>query len=329
MTNNVSFESRLKQKLEAGEIDSEEYEYLLKKYSDNEDDNSEFAHTLKRKYSFTGSTRLSGGKIPSVIRSSGKLLITDSVTSQGLIVSGSAEVTGSLTLLQDAKISGKLTVDDDIKIGGNFKLSGKTSAGNRIYIGGSSQISGKLHTTGPLILEDLIKISGKVVCHKITSSADIKLSGKIDTVGSVECNNFVSSGGGSKIGGDLIANEVEIAKKYRLSKEKISSYEYENESSMDQDNITRLIPNIVGKLVPNILGSISTGFMGSPSIFHVIGNVKAKSVDISYSEIHGDLIADDIIIGPDVHISGTIKYKNTINVPKNHGYKIEQIEKDS
>ena len=51
-----------------------------------------------------------------------------------------------------------------------------------------------------------------------------------------------------------------------------------------------------------------------------------STADISYTHVKGDLIADELILGPEVTVDGRIIYKTSIEVPEDSEYNVEKVE---
>jgi len=96
------------------------------------------------------------------------------------------------------------------------------------------------------------------------------------------------------------------------------------------NDIGKFVTNLVGKIVPKIINmNFDGGTSRPPKIFEIEGNLEASEVDISYVHIKGDLIADDVIIGPDVTINGKILYTTSIMIPDGAEYIIEKMKRNN
>jgi len=323
-------ENKLRAKLESGEIDQEEYDTLIAKFSDLDLLSSTVETSKKRNYSYSGSRTIDGGEIPQPIRVSGKMTALNSVSCPSFQVSGSAIINGDLSVAGPTKVSGSLKITENGKFGGPFKLSGKTIIGVSAYFMDEAKISGNLQAGEKMNTDSNLKISGKLTAVEVQSTAALTVSGKIETTGDVNVNTFVSSGGASQIGGSLIGEKIEIAKIFREGAEHA-----EFEAQMDDDNIQSLgdlgyfISNMVTKFIPKLVNEVVSGAMSGkqspPKIFRIEQDLRGKNVDISYTHINGDLEGDDMVIGPEVTVGGEIRYRNSISVPEGSNYEIKRI----
>lgn len=328
----VSLETKLREKLANGEITQEEYDKLMEKFGnldllssrvDSEKTRHKSSHTH---WSPMGKSTIEGGEYEKPISISGKLVATGPIKCPSMRISGSALVDGDLTVVDSTKISGTLSIAEGAKFGGPFSLSGKVEIGGDTYFTDTVKISGKIGIRGNVVAGKPIKISGKLNSNSLRSTSSMKLSGKVNINEDLLAEEFITSGGGSYIGGSLKATTVEIARKYR---ERQSSDEYdvtEDASNLeDIPDLGHFITNIVTKFVPQVLMKTIGGNGGPPSTFMVDGNIEGKIIDISYTHVKGDLIADIVKIGPGVIIEGKIIYRESIILPEGSTYQTEQI----
>jgi len=329
MTDRNTLEDKLKQKLANGEIDQEEFDSMMKKFADLDLLSSRVESGSRKNYSFSGSKTIEGGEISQPIRVSGKLNSTGSISCPSISVSGSATIQGALTVVGPSKISGSLRIQDDAKFGSYFKLSGMTEIGGSAYFTDDLKVSGKLLVEEKLVTGSDMKISGRLDADSINSEARIKLSGKVTVANNIIAEEFITSGGRSLVEGSIRATTVEIAKKNRpkIEQQKEIEDEFNREFGDDEEfgSLGSFIANMVTSFVPKVLNS-TLGVNRVPGIFTIKQNIEADQIDISYTHVGGDVIGNDIIIGPDVVIEGRIKYRNSINVPEDSSYKIEKID---
>ena len=331
MTSDMSLEDTLKAKLERGEITQEEYDNLMKKFGDldllgstisSEDKQYDYQERKDKSWSISGSATRDGGEISDDVRVSGRLRVNGPLKCPNLKISGSASFYGDLSVVDNFKISGAADIRGVGKFGGVSKVSGKLTIDSDAYFTNSLKISGKAEFGNDLIIGEDLKISGKLEANSIQSKSSIHLSGVMNLANDLVATEFISSGGKSDIGGNLEAEIIEIAKRYR-EREGYSDSMDDTENIDSLPDLGRFISNIVTKVLPGIIGG--SGTWGTPSIFHVVGSVLGSQIDISYANIEGDIEGDDVIIGPKVTVGGVIRYKNTITVPENHNFTIEQI----
>ncbi|OLS28825.1 MAG: hypothetical protein HeimC2_04260 [Candidatus Heimdallarchaeota archaeon LC_2] len=332
MNDPLNLEESLKQKLESGEITEEEYNKLISKFGDldllssNIDSSPKKSTKTRTKWRFAGSANVDGDEIDVPVKVSGKLHVTGDLKCPEMKISGKTIIDGNLTVIEELKISGLLSVSEDAKLGGTVKVSGKLDVNKNLYITEYAKISGKLTVTENIISGDELIVSGKIIASSVQSKGLVKSSGTVNIAQDLIANEFISSGGGSIIGGNLEAINVEIAKRYRVSKYEENLDEDEVGSIDNFNDLGRFVSNLVGKIVPKIINMGFGDDHRTPKIFSIEGNLIGSTVDISYTHIKGDLIADDVIIGPKVVIEGTIRYKNSITLPKTVEYQTEKAE---
>ncbi|MHA2402633.1 MAG: hypothetical protein ACXADH_06535 [Candidatus Kariarchaeaceae archaeon] len=330
----MSLEENLKKKLENGEISQEEYDELIKKFSDldllsSKIDHKQHKHHRKHKWSFTGSANVEGDDVDGPVRVSGRLSVDGDLKCQSLRVSGASSIHGNLTVLETSKVSGALTVHGDAKFGEAVKSSGKMVVDNNLYLTGPLKISGHVKTGGEIVAGEPIQVSGKVNTQEIRSKSQIKISGKLNVTENVIADELITSGASSSIGGNLQARRVEIAQRYRLQ----TVQGKEDESMGDPDEIDslpdlgRFISKMVTKFIPMTISSMGFGgSLGKPGIFEVGGNIEGSEIDISHTHVTGDVVGDQVIVGPEVVIDGVIKYRDTLIIPEESDYRTEKIE---
>ncbi|MCE7734116.1 MAG: polymer-forming cytoskeletal protein [Candidatus Heimdallarchaeota archaeon] len=332
MNDAINLEESLKKKLDSGEISETEYNELILKFS-NLDllsarvDENERRSTSPKKWSFTGSSVVDGEDIDVPVKVSGKLLVKGDLKCPIMKVSGKATIDGSLTVLEGLKTSGYVLINQDAKLGGQVKVSGKLDVVNNLYILDEGKVSGKLSVGANVVSGDYLKVSGKLNAESVKSTGTVKSSGTVNTVGDLIAEEFISSGGASLIGGNLECNSIEIAKRFRERNASRSTDNEDYDEVESLNDIGRFVTNLVGKIVPKILNmNLGDNFGRPPKIFVIEGNVKASMIDISYVHIKGDLLADEVIFGPEVTVDGKIIYQTSIEVPEGSEYQVEKGE---
>jgi cytoskeletal protein CcmA (bactofilin family) len=332
MDETMNLESSLKKKLDSGEITQDEYNELMIKFGDldllgTKVDQADKKPKSPKRWRFAGSATVDGEEVNVPVKVSGRLLVNGDLKCPMMKVSGKTTIDGNLTVIDGLRTSGSLLINEEAKLGGHVKVSGKLEVKDKLYITESGKISGKLTVGGDLISGELLKVSGKIQAATIKSSGLIKSSGTVSTIGDLIAEEFISSGGSSTIGGNLEAQLIEIAKRYREG----TSSGYDEDEDVgpieDLNDIGRFVTNLVGKIVPKI---VNMGFGGDlkrpPKIFEVEGNMEGDTIDISYTHVKGDLIANDVLFGPEVTVDGRIIYKNSFESPEQTEYNAEKKE---
>ncbi|MHA2502821.1 MAG: hypothetical protein ACXAE3_08130 [Candidatus Kariarchaeaceae archaeon] len=324
MSRQERLQDKLNAKLQAGEIDQEEYDALMKKFEDLDLLGTTVGRS--KNYSYSGSKTMAGGEIAEPVKVSGRLKVTDSLVAPAFTVSGSAGIDGSLTVTGPTKISGSLTVEEEAKFGEPLKLSGKLKS-KSLFLTGGGKISGKLEVDERIVSEESLKISGGVEATNIQSTGSVVLSGKLNLAEGLIAKEFVSKGGPGTIGGSIDAEKVEVAKRFRTGGDGITD-DIDTSNLESIPELGKFIGEMVTKFIPKVMTSVmGQRDQGEPKILEVKGDVKGQELDISYTTVGGDIIGDNIIIGPGVTVSGTIKYVSTVTLPDDSDYRVEQISK--
>lgn len=336
MSDPLNLEESLKQKLESGEITEEEYNNLVSKFGDldllsSRVDPHERVKKKRTKWRFAGSATVDGDEIDDPVKVSGKLFVNGDLKCPTMKISGKTTIDGNLTVIESLKTSGLLSVTEDAKLGGTVKVSGKLDVLKNLYITEYAKVSGKLTVSENLVSGDQLIVSGKIIANNVQSKGLVKSSGMVKIAQDLIANDFISSGGGSIIGGNLEAMNVEIARRYRESTYEEDNPEDEatedlNDDINDLNDLGRFVSDLVGKIVPKFINMGLGNSSRPPKIFTIEGDLKGSTVDISYTHIKGDLFADDVILGPEVTVEGTIRYKNSITLPKTAEYNTEKVE---
>jgi cytoskeletal protein CcmA (bactofilin family) len=325
----TSLEDKLRQKLEAGEITQEEYDDLMSKFENFDLLSSTVGghhhgspHGRQKGWKFVGSARVKGEETNEPVKVSGKLVVDGSLKCPELKVSGSTEIFGDLTVIEATKISGKLNIDGEGKFGGSMALSGKANCSGNMYFTENMKISGKLNTPGDIIIGQNAAISGKIYAHSLKSKGSVKISGGITVDTDVLSDEFYCSGFG-KIGGNLTGNLIEISKKYR-ERMILDDPEKTVRETEGVDSIPDL-GDILTKVIKKFVPVFNMGSFGKPGIFNVNGNIEGKTVDVSYTEVEGDIIADHVLLGPGVVVKGVVQYRESITMPDDLQVEVQQI----
>ncbi|MBR6322743.1 MAG: polymer-forming cytoskeletal protein [Lachnospiraceae bacterium] len=121
-------------------------------------------------------------------------------------VSGSARYSGDISCRElhtsgSLKGEGSITVAEDLHVSGSCKCAGNVTA-SEVHVSGSATVDGAISCAEEL------HISGAVRCRSIAAK-EVKVSGRVETVGDVE-GDFVKLSGGGTIGGLLNAENIEI-----------------------------------------------------------------------------------------------------------------------
>lgn len=327
----VTLKEKLQQKLEAGEIDQTEYEELLAKFEDldllsSKVEKETRKESMKKRVITSGHARIENEVVEGPVKVSGRLSTVSNLKCESMSISGSASISGDLSVVDNTRVSGKLSADNDAKFGGVVKISGKLIAGGNIYCTDYLTVSGKVLSEGDVVLGADAKISGKLKSKSLRSTALFRISGAVTIENDLLAKEFISSGGKSIVGGNLQAERIEIAKNYR---EKYDPQDLA-EQAEGLDSIPALgsfVAKMITSFIPSIINKGS--FSGPPRIFEIYGDLRGNNVDISYTHIKGDLVADNVIIGPGVTVEGAIKYVSSIDLPEDHEFTVELVGEDN
>ncbi|OLS29266.1 MAG: hypothetical protein HeimC2_01130 [Candidatus Heimdallarchaeota archaeon LC_2] len=322
-----SLNSKLKEKLQKGEISQEEYDYFHSKFRKLGiliDDHNEEPEKVKN-ILVSGVKTMEGGIYKQII-SRGRLVIQGNTECQKLSVTGSMDIEGGLTVFKSSSISGSLTVAGDAKFLGPMSSTGSTNVSGMLIAASKLSSSGELHVEGDIVTDNHWVFNGKLNCKNIRSSSKIKLSGNISITGDVIAEEFVVSKGEIKVGGDIKAKKINIASSFtEIDVDFVNEFE-------DIKNLSDLIQattKFAKEIVPNVGGLLSS-FMDnivSPDshMVTVNGNIDGNEVKLSNAIIEGEVIGDDIVLGRNLKIKGQVKYRNSINKSQYEGISIHKI----
>jgi predicted acyltransferase (DUF342 family) len=237
-----------------------------------------------------------------------------------LIFSGTATI-ADISTDKDIKTSGFCKIEGNIESNG-FKSSGRLSGTGNILAHGYFKNSGSMNLVGSIFTEDKAVLSGTTKIdgnleakRSLVSSGSLRISGKLNAISQVKIS------GSTKIGEDLTVNGILIVSgSLGVHNVRVRDYINSYGSMVVLDNIkSDKIVDISGKL--NCGGNISgesvlidykrkiKRFIFSKFPYSVGGSVYARDlVNIDRTIIHGDIKAQNIIIGQHTQVDGTIYY---------------------
>lgn len=306
-----NIKDQLAQKFANQEISKEEYEDLLSKL----DSLDLLQSQEKQNYdvlSVHGKRTLTNCTADKV-RVSGKLTIHENLVANDLSVAGIVSVANNLTVLNSARVNGKLLVNGEAKIAKSSKIAGKMEIGTNLFASEKLSIAGKITVQQDITSDGDLKVAGKLRSRSIRSAGTISIGGKIHVDENVVANFFIVNNSTGFIGGNLFADTVTINQRHRES----SVLDDESETITDLPSLARFLTRVIR----------NTNFSyNSPSApFVVNGNIESVTADLSNIEIGGDLVADNVILGPNVVVKGIVKYRETISYPEDLEIAVEKI----
>ena len=266
---------------------------------------------------------MKGDETNEPVKVSGKLSVDGSLKCPELKISGSTAINGDLTVIETTKVSGKLNIEGEGKFGGYTAISGKINCSSNMYFTEDIKLSGKLTTPADIIVGKSAKISGKIHANSLKSKGSVTISGGITVNSDILSDEFYCSGFG-QVGGNLTGNLIEISKKYR-ERMFMDDPEKAIRETEGVDSIPEL-GDILTKVIKKFVPVFNMGSFGRPGIFHVNGNIEGKTVDVSHTEVEGDIIADNVLLGPGVIVKGVVQYRETITMPENLEIDVLKIE---
>lgn len=323
-----SLKSKLKEKLEQGEISQEEYDYYFSKFQTLgilTDDSYHKSDKIKN-IQVSGVKTMEGGSFGQII-SRGRLVLQGNTECQKLSVTGSMDIEGDLTVITSSSISGSLNISGDAKLLGPMSSTGSTKVEGKLSVGSKLSSSGEIIVEGDIVTDNQLIFNGKLNCQNIRSASKVKLSGKITIDNEIVAEEIVISKGEIEVGGDIKAKKINISGFFSdFDVDFINEFEdVKNISDLVQATTKfakEIVPN-VGGLLSSIMGSIS-----SPVSDNVIinGNIEGDIVKLSNAIIKGDIIGDDIILGRNLKVEGQVKYRKSINNANYDGISIHKID---
>lgn len=322
-----SLDNKLKQKLEAGEITREEYDYFLKKFRSLGILTKESTNEIGKRENlqFTGTKSIKGGSFGDIL-TRGRLEIDGDTECEKLSVYGSLEVDGSLSVIDSSSISGNLNVSGDSKFGGPISSTGSINIDGDLLATSKLSSSGSIKVDGEIKTDSALVFNGKLNCSSIQSSSILKLSGMINVDGNILAETLSISNGTIQVGGNILGKTIKISGQFGDVE---FDFLKEFEDVKDIPDLVKatttfakdIVPNI-GNLVSTIFGSVSSPVSEQVNVF---GNIEAEKVIISNTIVHGDITADEIILGRNLKVHGKVNYRKSINKEQYEGIKIQQI----
>ncbi len=322
-----SLKSKLKEKLQQGEISQEEYDYYFSKFqtmgilADDSYHKSEKIKNIK----VSGVKTLEGGSFGQII-TRGRLVLQGDTQCQKLSVTGSIDIEGDLTVLTSSSISGSLSVAGDANMLGDMSSTGSTKVDGKLSVGSKLSSSGEIIVEGDIVTDNQLIFNGRLNCQNIRSASKVKLSGKIIIDNEIVAEEIVISKGEIKVGGDIKAKKINISGPFSdIDVEFINEFEdVKNLSDLVQATTKfakEIVPN-VGGLLSSIMDSIS-----SPASENVIinGNIEGDFIKLSNAIIKGDIVGDEIVLGRNLKVEGQVKYRKSINNANYDGISIHKI----
>ncbi|MCE7735319.1 MAG: hypothetical protein GPJ54_10610 [Candidatus Heimdallarchaeota archaeon] len=322
-----SLKDKLKQKLQAGEISQEEYDYFLQKFrslgifSDDQTKDSGKRENLQ----VTGVKMIKGGYFGDIL-TRGRLEIEGDTECDKLSVHGSLEIEGSLSVINSSSISGSIKIEGDTKFGGpisstgSIKIEGDLLATSKLSSSGAINVDGDIKTNSALVF------NGKLNCTNIQSSSILKLSGVIGVDGNIIAETISISNGTIQVGGDIRGKTIMISGKFGDVE---FDFLKEFEDVKDIPDLVKATTTFAKDIVPNIGNLVSTifGSVTSPDSeqVNVFGNIEADNVVISNTIVHGSITADEIVLGRNLKVHGKVKYRKSINKEQYEGIEIQRI----
>lgn len=202
----------LEKRYENGEIDKESYLELKERYSAKYEEAKLTKEELKDAprviksagsqsisdtlMSFSGASKISGGKVDRDIRISGAGKIDGDLECNSFRSSGAS------------KVGGDLIARGPIKTSGSFKVAGKVQCDADISASGSINVENELTTKGE------INVSGSIfVGDNVQAEEGIKASGSNELKGNVVSRKTIELSGKSSVVGDLIGENILISGK--------------------------------------------------------------------------------------------------------------------
>ena len=230
------------------------------------------------------------------------------------LVINSTSISGSLNVSDESKFGGPISSTGSIKINGNLLATSKLSSS------GSIDVDGDIKTNSPLVF------NGRLTCSSIQSSSKLNLSGTINVEGNILTEKLSISNGTISVGGDILGKTIKITGPFDDTDfDFIPEFDDINEIS----DLVKVTTNFAKDLIPSIGNLLSSVFesITSPTTeqINVFGNIEGKKVVISNTIVHGDITADEVVLGRNLKINGKVRYRKSINKEQYEGIEIQKI----
>lgn len=309
-------ETRLRNKLNSGEITQEEFDELYEKFKNlGMLDAKTPPKTSKRKsWSFTGSKTVDGdATVDGPVSVTGSLQVTGSLNCQTLSIAGSTKIDGDLLVKQKVNLTGKLEFNGSGKIGGPLSIAGKLETPNDLIVTNIMKTAGKADIGNELVVANTLKIGGKVTANTIKCQEEIRVGGSLSTKGDVIAAVFKAPlAGHSQIGGNLKARLVKIGSTRDSFNIKI------DEKLNGMQDIATFVTKVVSSFVPGATDENTKPFV-------VLGDVVGDDIELAYTTVHGNVIGKNVKVGDNVVIEGVIRYSGTLDIPEGSTYTVENL----
>ncbi len=263
-----------------------------------------------------------GGNYKGALRNIGDFYIQDDLLCRGLSVIGRAMIKGLLIVDGSTTILGRSKFLDHCIFGGNSEIKGTANFATHILTSGDLRIGGKVNVKGNVYADSPIYLSGTIKMKNIRSTSMVNARAAIFVKEDIYADEFVLSKGGGEVG-SITARFVTVGFKDR-SMAKMYKGSGEKRNLVNPINLFRFVTGSVKHM-------ISRHPKGS-KILEVHGDINAEEIYLSNCKVHGGVKGNNIIIGPDVTISGVIEYSEKLELPKNsetmYNAKMIEAEKD-
>ncbi|OLS19816.1 MAG: hypothetical protein HeimC2_39830, partial [Candidatus Heimdallarchaeota archaeon LC_2] len=259
-----------------------------------------------------------GGNYKGKIRSTGDFRAQDDVLCRGISIIGKSKFKGILIVDGVTMIVGRSKFLDHCIFGGKVDIAGNAFFDTHILTSGELKLGGKVTVKGNIYADSPIILNGTTKMKNIRSTSSVIAKAAIFVEEDLFADEFVLSKGGGEIG-SITARYVTVGFKDRAVAKRYKGVG-------EKRNLINPV-----KLIKHTNSSIwhmISRHPGGSKILQVHGNIHAEEVYLSNCVVHGDIKATNVIIGPDVTVTGMIEYSETLKFTEDTEttYRTKQIE---
>ncbi len=212
-----------------------------------------------------------------------------------------------------------------IKVYGSLKVNGDIKAR-------SLECYGSIMIDGEAKIDEFMIVKGSIIANDIRIRGDLELSGGAKITGDINCGGKIKAMGGIQITGDIDCSDLEINGGIKVQGDLSTVGNCKIKGGVKIDGDITAGENIIillsGSGISIVNGSMKAG--ESIIVRREKGELKmvikddleaGNKIELEYSEVEGDVKAENVQLGKEVIIYGDVYYKNEIEM--NEEVKIE------
>ncbi|MCY3412474.1 MAG: hypothetical protein INQ03_12625 [Candidatus Heimdallarchaeota archaeon] len=243
-------------------------------------------------------------------------------------IAGMASISSGL-MCNELNVAGKTTFKDVVIAKGDAKIAGTSNFFEDTVIFGSLKVAGNAHFDSRVLLTGNVKTAGKLFAKEFYASEVVVIEGSVSagtlivkeliikgrlTSEFVKTKRLLIERGGGTINGDLETEELKINPQSLM----VSTH----------GNLSNLL-NLVTYIGSTLKRTLIRSLENQPKNLEVLGNVTCNKATLHNTIIHGNLVAQELIIGQNVTIKGTVDCSNIVYLEEIKGISSDDTERKS